>query len=174
MTPTPTRQLYWNIQGEWLIYPLFAVSLLILAYGFYQRYSLWQLGQHVNRNDKPSTRLKTAFDYVITQRKILREKEPGLMHLLIFWGMLVLFLGTVVVAMQSDLGLQIMHGGLYLYFESFALNLFGLGVLIGLLIALFRRYIQKPDGIDSGFDDGVVLGLLLLIVITVFVLRPLR
>ncbi|MDA8442103.1 MAG: (Fe-S)-binding protein, partial [Peptococcaceae bacterium] len=49
-----------------------------------------------------------------------------------------------------------------------------LGVLIGLLIALFRRYIQKPDGIDSGFDDGVVLGLLLLIVITGFVLQALR
>ncbi len=169
-----TRELYWNIQGEWLIYPLFLLSLAIFGYGVYKRYSLWRLGQPANRNDRMWARLKSVFDYILTHRKILRERQPGVMHLLIFWGMVFLFLGTVVVGLKADMGIDIMYGGFYLYFESLALNLFGLGALVGLGIALYRRYLRKTDGLDNQFDDGVILILLTVIIITGFVLQGIR
>jgi len=169
-----TRELYWNIQGEWLVYPLFLLALAIFGYGVYQRFSLWRLGQPVKRTDQVWSRIKSVIDYVLTHRKILRETQPGFMHLLIFWGMLVLFLGTVVVALKADIGIDIMYGNFYLYFMAFALDLFGLGAIIGLCIAIYRRYLRKADGLDNRLDDGVVLILLLAIIIGGFFIEALR
>jgi Fe-S oxidoreductase/nitrate reductase gamma subunit len=169
-----TRELYWNIHAEWLVYPLFLLAIAIFGYGVYQRYSLWKIGQPATRNDQPVKRLKAVLDYIITHRKILRQRQPGLMHLLIFWGMLVLVLGTTVVALKADIGIDIMYGKLYLFFMSLGLDLFGLGVLIGLLIAIVRRYVQKPDGLDNRQDDMVILLILTAIIITGFLTEGLR
>ncbi len=169
-----TRELYWNIQGEWLVYPLFVLTLAIFGYGIYQRYSLWKIGQSANRNDQKGTRLKSAFNYILTHRKILREGQPGIMHFLIFWGMLVLVLGTTVVALRADVGIDIMYGNFYLYFMSLGLDLFGFGVLIGLLIAIVRRYVQKADGLDNKPDDLTILLIFTAIIITGLLTEGLR
>ncbi len=169
-----TRELYWNIHAEWLIYPLFILALAIFGFGIYQRYSLWKIGQPTNRNDHKAVRFRSVLDYILTHRKILRERQPGLMHFLIFWGMLVLVLGTSIVALKADIGIDIMYGNLYLYFMSLGLDLFGLGVLVGLLIAIVRRYVQKADGLDNRQDDLVILLLLTAIIITGFLTEGLR
>ncbi|HWJ04098.1 MAG TPA: heterodisulfide reductase-related iron-sulfur binding cluster [Verrucomicrobiae bacterium] len=169
-----TRQLYWNIHGEWLVYPLFVIALAVFGYGIYKRFSLWKLGQATERNNLKSVRLKSVLDFVLTHRKILREKQPGIMHFLIFWGMLVLFLGTAVVALKADFSVDIMYGKFYLYFMSFGLDLFGLGFLIGLVIAILRRYGQKAEGLDNKPEDGVVLVLLSAIILTGFLTEGLR
>ena len=72
------------------------------------------------------------------------------MHLFIFWGFLLLAIGTGLVAFQDDFlrllfGVTFLHGDFYLIF-TFILDLAGLAAIVGILMALIRRYVMKPDG----------------------------
>jgi len=169
----PTRELFWNIHSHWLIYPLFLASLAILIYGLMQRIKLWRIGQPDQRWDNPGKRIWSTLVELLSHRKIMREKFPGLMHLFIFWGFLVLTIGTAIVALQADFGLQLLFGNFYLVF-SLAMDLAGLVTILGILMAAYRRYIQKPDRLDTIPDDGISLLLILVILITGFIAEGLR
>ena len=60
------------------------------------------------------------------------------------------------------------------------MDLFGLAVLIGVLLAIDRRYIRRPDRLgyqgkpDNTPDDAIVLLLLLGIIVTGFIIEALR
>ncbi len=60
------------------------------------------------------------------------------------------------------------------------MDLFGLAVLIGVLLAIYRRYIQRPDRLgyqgepDNTPDDAIVLLLILGIIVTGFIIEALR
>ena len=68
------------------------------------------------------------------------------MHGLIFFGFLVLIFGAAFDATEfhitEPLGWAFLRGTFYLVF-SFLMDLFGLAVLIGVLLAIDRRYIQQ-------------------------------
>ena len=73
----------------------------------------------------------------LLQVKTFRDLYPGIMHGLIFFGFLVLFIGTALIAKETYitgplLGWFFLRGTFYLVF-SFLMDLFGLAVLIGVL-----------------------------------------
>ncbi|MGE5620800.1 MAG: heterodisulfide reductase-related iron-sulfur binding cluster [Sphingomonadaceae bacterium] len=175
-----TREIYWNIQGIWIMYALFGLTLAVFGYGAYQHYRLLALGKAENRFDRPGERRTGVLLHGLAQIRSLRDRYSGVMHLLFFWGFAVLFLGTVVVFLQADLGLQIMHGPFYLYFQSLALDVLGLLAIVGVLMAIIKRHLLRPDRLLNPprhrtlLDDGVVLGLILAILITGFVVEGIR
>jgi Fe-S oxidoreductase/nitrate reductase gamma subunit len=101
------------------------------------------------------------------------------MHLFIFWGFLVLFIGTLIVLLEADIvrpffGLSFYQGTFYVVYKL-VINLFGLLFLIGLLMAVYRRYGQKlPKFRRNLSDDAIVLGVLLFLGVTGFLLQALR
>jgi len=169
----PARELFWNISNHWLIYPLFLISVVIFAYGLNKRIKLWRLGQPDYRWDDLPKRIWDTLAELLGHRSLLREKFPGLMHLFIFWGFLVLTVGTAIVALQADFGITTLVGNFYLLF-SLAMDLAGLTIFIGILMAAYRRYIVKPDRLDNKADDGISLLLILLILLTGFAAEGLR
>lgn len=100
------------------------------------------------------------------------------MHLFIFWGCVILFLGTLVLAIQYDLlgpffGFSFWHGYFYILY-SFTLDLFGILALMGTGMALIRRYfLQKTHGIKQ-WQDGSALWLLFFVLITGFAVELMR
>ncbi|MCL4532044.1 MAG: (Fe-S)-binding protein, partial [Actinobacteria bacterium] len=176
----PTRDIYWNIQGIWAMYALFAVAAAAFAYGVYQHYRLITIGKPEARFDRTGERLRGLATHAFVQARGLRDRYSGIGHLLFFWGFIFLFFGTVVVFLQADLGTPVMHGQFYLYFESLTLNVVGLLGIIGLSMAVLKRYALRPDRLinpplhRSLMDDGVVLSLLLAILLTGFILQGLR
>jgi Fe-S oxidoreductase/nitrate reductase gamma subunit len=180
------RQIYWNAESYGLLfYPLAAIAMAIFAYGIYRRWQLWAaLGKPELRLDNLVQRLRLLLVNGLLQVKTFREPYPGIMHGMIFFGFVVLFIGTALIAKETYvtgplLGWVFLRGTFYLVF-SFLMDLFGLCVLIGVLLALYRRYLQRPDGLgyqgkpDSTPDDAVVLLLLLGIIITGFIIEALR
>ncbi len=86
-----------------------------------------------------------AVTQVLAQRATLDEKYPGLMHFAIFWGMLVLAVGTALATVDWDVthlffGFQILTGWIYVVYELI-LDILGLLVVAGLGMAIYRRYI---------------------------------
>ena len=179
------RQVFWNTENfEALLFIFAAVALLIFAYGLYQRWQMWKaIGQPEVRHDNIPERLKTLLMTGLFQVKTFREVYPGIMHGLIFFGFVVLMFGTFFDALEfhvtEPLGFTFLIGQVYLYF-SLAMEVFGLFILAGLLMAAWRRYVTKPDflgykgEIDNRPDDAIVLILLGAIVVTGFIVEALR
>jgi len=167
------REIFWNIANRGMIYLFSAAAFIAFGYGMYRRVSMWRLGQPAGRNDHAWDRTKSALNLVLGHGRILRRGRPGWMHLVIFWGMATLFVGTTIVALQADLGTRLLQGRFYLYFKL-AMDTAGLGVLAGLLVSFHRRYLDKDGGLENRSEDGVVLALLTGIILTGFLVESLR
>ena len=175
----PTREIFWNVGDlRVAIYFLAAVPLGIAFYGILRRYTKWRMGKEEKRLDHVPQRFRFLVQSLVGHQKILQESYPGLMHLFIFWGFGVLFLGTLTIAFQEDilfpiLGKKILLGNFYLLF-SLLLDIFGLFALAGISMAIYRRYVIRPRSLDRRPSDIVMLSLLLWVVITGFIVEGLR
>ncbi|KJS82162.1 MAG: hypothetical protein JM58_15665 [Peptococcaceae bacterium BICA1-8] len=165
----PTREIYWNISGHFLMYILFLIALGVFAYGIYKRVKLWNQGEKENR----SFNITYALRQIFLHQGLLKKSLPGFMHLTIFFGFLVLTIATILVAIQADFGLIILKGNFYLIF-SLLTDLAGFLILIGIIIALSRRIFFTDTGLDNKWDDYIVLGIIGAIVITGFIIEGLR
>ncbi len=179
----PTRPIAWNV-GEVAIivmYALVAVQALVLAYGFSKRYLAWQHGRPYGPIDQIGKRLKEALQVAFIHKRLLRPGYvyAGLMHLFIFYGFIVLFIGTIIVLLEADIarpyfGISFYQGAFYVAYKLI-INFFGLLFVIGLLMALWRRYGQHlPKFRRNLSDDAIVLGILLFLGLTGFLLQALR
>ena len=169
-----SRPLYWNIGDIGLVnYILALIAVIILVYALYDRITLWRKGKEAKRSDRVGERIKGLIQYVFGHWRVLKEMYPGIMHLLIFWGFVLLFIGTALEAFDHYSGIHFLKGTAYLTF-SFVLELAGIAVLAGVLMAGWRRYITRPPRLDNRPDDFWVLLLLLVIIISGFLLEGAR
>jgi Fe-S oxidoreductase/nitrate reductase gamma subunit len=152
----PTREIYGNIVGGEVVYLFMLVSFGLLGWALYQRLRLWQQGRPDNRFEDLGRRLKAMLIHGLGQQKTLREGTPGLLHFLMYSGFIVLFIGTLMVAVQEDLGIEFLHGPFYLFY-SVTLDVFGLLCLIGVAGLTYRRYVIKPTGLDNRPEDLIIL-----------------
>src|SRR3984893_9537908 len=142
---------------------------------------MWRRRRPAESIEHIGERLRQVLAVVFLHRRLLRPGYvyAGLMHLFIFWGFVVLFIGTLIVLLEADIvrpyfGLSFYQGTFYVVYKL-VINLFGLLFLIGLLMAVYRRYGQKlPKFKRNLSDDAIVLGILLFLGITGFLLEALR
>lgn len=170
-----SRELYWNVPEvfEWLMYGLLIIAVIIFALGLYCRFQLWRLGAKDSRFDRWFERFKRVITYAFLQGRIIKQPYAGLLHALIFGGMGLLFIGTLIVMAQADFSIKVLYGTFYLWF-SLITDLAGLGLGLGLAMAFARRYIIGSKNLDNRLDDLVVIVLLSSAVITGFILEGIR
>lgn len=171
---TPTRELFWNISGQWVMYPLFLAVIAFFVLFYVRRVKLWRIGRPDDRSGHVGLRLRGALRDAVLQVRVLREKKGGIIHLAMYAGMIVLLLATALTAADADLGTSFVQGGLYLYFFSLAVDVAGLLFCIGMAAALIRRAMRKNKGLDTSVSDIVILIALLAIGISGFCVEGLR
>lgn len=171
------REIMWNLppSSGTIMYVLFGIVLLVMGFGFYARYRVYRAGREEfeDRLDNPEKRLLFVFREGIIQRKTIAWPFGGMMHLMIYSGFIALFIATCLVALQYDFGFQILHGPFFAFFEVFS-DTFGLVLIAGIVIAVFRRYILNLPGLTRGGDDLLQVILILSIAITGFFVEGLR
>jgi Fe-S oxidoreductase/nitrate reductase gamma subunit len=118
------------------------------------------------------------FIHGIGQIRVLKKTYPGIMHALIFWGMTIQVIGTILNLMQMQLFIPFVElpfprGTAYLVFELL-MDLAGVAILVGVILAAFRRTILRPKSLESRWDDYYALILLGLIPIAGFTLEGSR
>lgn len=136
---------------------LIFVTAVIFIYGFYRRYKLWKIGKPEKRTDQPKERLKLIWAYVFGQKRILREIYPGLMHLFIFYAFIIPFMVIVITQVNFTLPIALASP------LSFFFDLIGCLGLLGTLMALYRRYVQKPENLTYDSTLGNLVALLFLL-----------
>ncbi|HEY5086599.1 MAG TPA: (Fe-S)-binding protein [Gemmatimonadaceae bacterium] len=145
------------------------ILIVVLALSFFSynaqrliRYMM-SVGQPENRTNDPATRLRNLVLVGLAQTKILRDRVAGPLHASVFWGFVVLTIGTA----------EIIIGGLFPGFSYAAIlpapifsfyalsqEMFALLVLAAVAVLLYRRIVVKPkrlqgDKVHSG--DAILI-----------------
>jgi Fe-S oxidoreductase len=154
-----TRQTFAGLP-HWQIvlwYALIAVSIAVFLWGVLLLVRKYRSGRPGVGLDRLWRRVLAAAAIVFSHRWI-RRRDPaaGLGHLLIFYGFLVLFAGTAILAFQDDvakplLGFDFWRGSFYLGY-SLVLDLFGAGLTIGLTVMAAKR-LRRPARLDYHRPD---------------------
>ena len=182
----PIRDTFWNIPhwAEITQYLLGFLTILIFGYGVIRRARRWLKGKHERRTDHFFTRIWLVIVQAIGQVRTLKDLYPGIMHFSIFWGMIALFIGTILATVDWDIthlifNVQFLTGWVYVFYELI-LDIFGLLLFVGLGMAIYRRYVIRPDrlanlpGRNPKWDDLYVLIMLVIIGITGYLVEGLR
>ena len=177
-----TRELYWNIgHGAAVLVPMYVFTFAALGFllkSGLKRLDIYRQGKPVNRTDNRTKRIGLLIKNTLLQSRVLLVKGPGYAHGLFFWGFFLLFIGTILVALQADFtdlffGYRFLLGDLYKAF-SLILDLAGLAALAMLLGLFVRRYLVRPKGLETGRDDALMHGLLFAILVSGFVIEGAR
>jgi len=142
----------------------------VLIYGIARKWSIWKIGEQEDRSGSRSQRFALMFAAVFGHDRLLEEGNPGLMHLFIFFGFFIPFL-FVVFAQAFLFTLSPVAAGII----SFTLDLIGTLALVGLGMAVYRRYVVKPDRLDErGSEDILLLVWLIFIFLSGFMVEGFR
>ena len=177
---------FWASQQDYLndvFTPILIFSLLglagvlgLFALGFWRRYRLWRVGGSEDRSGDVAHRLKTVITVAIPHRRILRGSEtfPGIMHFLLFWGA-VLLIGGKIVRLFGLGGVSetAPPHDVFLY-ASLCSEIGGGLILVGGVLAVWRRYIRRPARLDTKSDDTHVFVMAFMLVLTGFMIKGYR
>jgi Fe-S oxidoreductase/nitrate reductase gamma subunit len=103
----------------------------------------------------------------------MAESYPGTMHLLIFWGILFIFLGKVIRLFSYPVGLTTPPQPLFLY-ASFLSEIGGVMVIVGGFLGFVRRYLLKPSRLDTKLDNHLIFILGFVILMTGYLAKAYR
>ena len=188
-----TREIFRNFPFflQIAFYIIAFASIGVFLYGFYRRYRKYRQGRDADRFNNIIARFGKAAALMASNATIFkRDRYAGFAHWLIFWGFIILLIGTAIVALDHDFlrffGIHILQGKFYLGF-SFFLDLFGVLFILGLIMMMVRRKTnppqldytradKSPTIVRKGYstDDMIFMWLLLLIAITGFVIEGAR
>jgi Fe-S oxidoreductase len=147
-------------------YPLAPLLFVVSAIGFVllmaRHLRVWAYARPAQLHDEPG-RLSSMFKYAIVQVRMFRDLDAGIMHATIFWGFVILTVGT---ADRVSFGLvhtvlgSILGGWLWRLLVL-GQNLFVLGVLVMVGYALFRRIVWRYPRRTTLSRDALVILLLI-------------
>jgi Fe-S oxidoreductase/nitrate reductase gamma subunit len=176
----PFRDTFWNVPlwAQIALYVGGVVAVAVFAYGLARRVRLWRGGGPEDRFDRLPQRVRLVALHALGQARVLSQAYPGIMHATMFWGFLALFMGTVLATIDYDItlpffGLKLLKGTFYLLYEA-VLDLFGLFFVIGLGMAVWRRFVVRPPRLDPTAHFAGVLALLFVINVTGFIMEAAR
>jgi len=175
-----TREIYWNV-GYGVVLPMYlfaALTVAIVIYGFIRRIRVYRQGKPFQRLDHLPARIVRLVKRGLGQLRVMLVKLPGIAHALMFWGILLLFIGTVLVLIQVDFtqplfNFDFLKGSFYLVF-SLTLDIAGAVVIVMLCGFIVRRYFYKPKGLVTTRDDYLIAGLLIAILLTAYTIEGAR
>ncbi|HET8678926.1 MAG TPA: (Fe-S)-binding protein [bacterium] len=127
-----------------IVVPLLIASVGIFAVKLYRIYWMIRLGGGPVPLQPLGVRLREVLVQVLGHRKVLRQPLPGMLHLLIFWGFLILFTTIVQAigeAFVSGWTLPVIGASPVL---AALQDVFIVLVLVGIAMAVWWRKVLRP------------------------------
>ena len=110
--------------------------------------ALWRAGKAEHRFDHLPQRVALVARHALGQARTLSQAYPGVMHAIMFWGFLALFMGTVLATIDYDItlplfGYKLLRGWFYLFYET-VLDLFEAPSAVNV-----ARYLNASRALDG-------------------------
>ncbi|MBM7645397.1 Fe-S oxidoreductase [Scopulibacillus daqui] len=139
-------------------------SLIVIAYGVYlfahvlkTRYEFIKLGKKAEWEQTMKDRWKAIGVYVFGQKKLLKDKKSGIMHVMMFYGFILVQFGAIDLIWKGLApGSHLPFGPLYPAFKLLQ-EIVVLMILVAVIFAFYRRYIEKLVRLKRGLKAGLVL-----------------
>jgi Fe-S oxidoreductase/nitrate reductase gamma subunit len=126
---------------------------------------------------KALPRLGDFFVNALVQVRVLKKAYPAVMHKLIYIGVTIQVLGTIINILNMLLFLPWVitfpRGTAYLVYELI-MDIAGGMILAGVIMAFFRRLVLRPKSLETRWDDYFALSLLALIPLLGFSMEATR
>lgn len=165
---SPTRVAYAGIPGVALLLVAVAVALLLFGWRVYFLYRAMRMGVAASRFDRLGARLSGVLVFVLGQWRLLKDFWPGLMHATIFWGFVVLTIGTIEFfgkGFTERFTLPLLSSNpVYLFLQDF----FDVAVIAAVAFAGWRRLVSKPKRLTLSPEGLVILLLIVGLMVTDF------
>lgn len=180
-----SREVFGDIPGfvRVIFYISAAAAVFMFVFGAWLKASIWLKGKddpsdYVSKKSmfglaKLSVVYLFSKDCLFAKRVMVKSRLRAVMLMFVYWGFVVLFIGTIIVALDYDLHLNILRGHFYLYY-SFILDIAGGLAMISLFFYIVRRYVFSRNKVVSSWDDAFVLNLMFLIVFSGFCIEGTR
>ncbi|GMR02123.1 MAG: heterodisulfide reductase-related iron-sulfur binding cluster [Acidimicrobiia bacterium] len=132
-----------------LFYVVVATFLGVSIGLFAQRARNWERGTWERRSGDLKRRLH-RFREGVSMRTVMEDPAAGVMHALMYYGFIILFLGTVILEIDHLLPVdfKFLYGNIYLGFSA-VLDAAAIAFLAGVVWAAVRRYGTRPWRIRS-------------------------
>ncbi len=138
---------------------VFIIGLTVFAYEVYFYLRLLLKFQPERRLDNPGKRFARLFRFVFGQRRLLDQIVMGGAHFLIFWGFIVISFGTLSFFGKGfNPGFHLpLLGTTFNAPFLLLLDLFSVLVLIGIAIAVIRRFLPGSARLPRGWEAATIL-----------------
>lgn len=154
-----------------------ALAVGLFSYNAQRLVGYLRVGQPTDRTDHIATRIRNVLGIGIAQSKILRDPVAGAMHATVFWGFIVLTVGTIELLLQGvwpGFSYRFLPSPLYAGYvisqEAFAL--FVLGAVAWLF---YRRLVLRPRRLRGDHleqtDAMIILSMIALLMITLLLMN---
>lgn len=138
--------------------------LAITIYAFYlfakviaTRIAYIKLGKKSEFDGEIKLRLKRIGKIVFGQSKLLKDKKSGTIHVMMFYGFILVQFGAIDMFVKGlSPGNHLPFGMFYPGFVFFQ-ELVTLMILVAVIWAFYRRYMEKLVRLKRGFKAGLVL-----------------
>ncbi|MFD2922906.1 heterodisulfide reductase-related iron-sulfur binding cluster [Halobacillus naozhouensis] len=156
--------------ANWILF------LGVTIYGLYlfvrvvrTRIAYIQMGKKFEFDGQIKRRLQKIWIYVFGQKKLLKDKKSGAIHVMMFYGFILVQFGAIDfiwkgLAPDSHLPLGPLYPGFTFFQELVTLT-----ILVAVIWAFYRRYIEKLVRLKRGFKAGMVLLFIGLLMISVLI-----
>ena len=151
-----------------LVFPLFWGAVLVFGLAMARHLRVFAAARNATPTDRVPARLWGAVRYGLVQTRMFRDLPAGLMHFGIFWGFVLLTIGTANIVtgglIQAVLSWPV-DGVLWAAIMALQ-NVLAVVVLACIAYAIFRRVVLRPSRLTLNRHALVILGLIGAVVAT--------
>ena len=146
-----------------------AIGFGLGGYRVWKLYRYMRLGWNEDRTDQPARRLRDELVIYLGQSKLFKRPYVvrGIAHALIFWGFIVITIGTVDLLLNGIFGLHVpgTETGLF----AWTIDLFAIAVLASIALAAVRRLFFRPPRMHVASGGYVILALIAVLMLSLLV-----
>jgi Fe-S oxidoreductase len=177
MNMEATREVMWMVPA-WMklsMYVCVALATAVFVQGLIQKYKFVTNGKFPKELLPKKLNFENFGRTIFFQGKVRRDQYVGIFHSMIFYGFMVLWIATEVVAIHADTPFKIYHGTTYILI-SFLADIAGIMVLLGLGLAYYRRYVKTPAYLSATRpkQEKFMYGMLISLVVIGYLLEAIR
>lgn len=134
-----------------------AYGISLFVYVVKTRIDYIKLGKKTEFDHDVKKRLQKIWVNVFGQKKLLKDKKSGAIHVMFFYGFLLVQFGAIDFIWKGiKPGSHLPLGPLYSGFTFFQ-EIVTLLILVAVVWAFYRRYIEKLVRLKRNFKSGLVL-----------------
>ncbi len=142
-------------------------AIFLFGYLVKTRYAFIKLGKKEEFDQKTKKRIQHFLVNVFGQQKLLKDKKSGVIHVMFFYGFILVQLGALDFIVKGIVpGAHLPFGPFYGFF-TFTQEMITVMILAAVFWAFYRRYIEKLARLKRGWKNGLVLFFISMLMVSV-------